>query len=100
MKVMLRRGPNVLGVKTGADIDTDMLAPAEAEEVRRLVDDAQIPTGGRESGTVVPDQREVTLRIESEDRELNITFPEGQTPSKLEPLLEYLDQHAKIIPTE
>jgi hypothetical protein len=98
VKVTLRRGPNVLGVKTGADLDTKDLPPAEAEELRRLVEEAQIATAGGGPSALKPDQREVTVRVETQDRQLEATFGEGEAPPRMDQLLEYLDRHAKVIP--
>lgn len=98
MKVTLRKGPNVLGVRTGADLDTNDLPPAEAEELRRLVEEAQIAKASGEPTVLVPDQREVTIRVDAGDQLLKVTFAEGLSPPAIEPLLEYLDRHAKVIP--
>lgn len=98
MKVTLRRGPNVLGVRTGADLDTNDLPPEEAEELRQLLDAAQIEAASRVASAAMPDQRDVTIRVDTPERQLVTTFPEGQTPPEVEPVLNYLDRHAKIIP--
>jgi hypothetical protein len=98
VKVTLRRGPNVLGVSTGADLDTKNLPPVEAAELRRLVDEAQIPEASTEPTVLVPDQREITIRVDAEDQQLKVTFAEGLCPPAIDTLLEYLDRHGKIIP--
>jgi hypothetical protein len=100
VKVTLRRGPNVLGVRTGADLDTKDLPAGDAEELRRLVEKAQLTPVDRGPGALMPDQQEVTVRIEARDRQLEVTFAEGQAPPEMDPLLEYLDRHATVIPNE
>jgi len=74
------------------------MSPAEAEELRRLVEQAQIvPT----SGTVpMPDQREVTVSVETGDQRLEVTFAEGEAPPGMDQLLDYLDRRAGVIPND
>lgn len=99
MKVSLRRGPNVLGVRTGVDLDTNDLPPVEAQELQRLVEQAQGAAGGQALAPA-PDQRNVTISVEAANMQLKVAFPEGTPPPAVEPLLEYLDRHSKVIPSE
>lgn len=97
MKVSLQMGPNELGVRSGADLDMNALPPDEAKKLRGLVDEAQIMASSRTNATL-PGQRQVTIRIKAPDRQLEVSFPEGQAPPKMEPLLEYLNRYTKVIP--
>lgn len=109
MKITLRKGPNVFGVKYGADVDANELPPAEAEILQRLVDQvldaasagpaAPESTSAAPAG-IAPDQREVTLRIEAQGRQLELTLNEGQLPQGVDALVEYLSRYEKVIPSQ
>ena len=101
MKITLRKGPNVLGVRIGVEIDTKELPTPEAEELRRLVELAKLEaTAAEKKSAAAPDQREVTISIDTSDRHLEAKFMEGEAPPQLAPLLDYLDRRARIIPNK
>lgn len=49
---------------------------------------------------LVPDEPEVTLRVEEPNQQIELRFPEGETPAEVAPLLDYLDRHARVIRNE
>jgi hypothetical protein len=100
MKVTFRQSPNVLGIETGATLDTAQLPPEEAGELSRLVGDARISEAAQsETAETGPDERSIEITVEHPDgARMAVQLREARVPPQIRPLLAFLRKRATVIP--
>jgi hypothetical protein len=92
MKILLERNGGFLGMRQAALIDTDSLAPEDAESLQSMVDSANffnLPAriADMKQGA---DRFQYRLSIEASDNHHTIEISEAAVPENLEPLLKRL----------
>ncbi len=92
MKISMSEGPNVLGVRMGAELDLSMLDEKEAEKVRKLVESLRSVRISGSSPDLGRDIRELVIIVTEEFR-----FRETDVPPELVPLLDYLRKQARVV---
>ena len=91
MQVSFERSGGVIGAPIGLDLDSENLPPAQAAQLRQLIEAADffnlpaaLPTVSR------PDRFQYRLTIQDGGRQHQITVGETAIPSSLRPLLDWL----------
>lgn len=89
VRVALARSGGIAGVTVRASLDTDELAPEEAESVRRLVeriDLAAAPSAGRHR----PDEFQYRLGVICDDVRHEVSMPEHALTPEIRDLVRYV----------
>ncbi len=94
MRVSLVRSGGVAGMRRAAALDTDLLDPVRAAELRRLVEAADLATLSEPTIRTAADRFRYTLTIEDGARLESLTFDEERIPERLVPLIELLWREA------
>jgi hypothetical protein len=93
VRVEFVRTGGFAGMRLAADIDTDLMEPAEAQTLRELLERSrffELPTGPV-SPPPGPDRFEYQIRVESQTLGSHaITVHEAAVPERLRPLLDRL----------
>jgi hypothetical protein len=97
MRIQFRRSGGVAGMTFATTVETDSLAPQDAEHVARLVDDAgffdlpaRLPS---RPGTA--DECEYEITVETEGRTHAVVTRDTGAPASLIPLLDWLNRAAR-----
>ena len=90
MKISIVRTGGVGGMRKSAQIDTTALAPHEAQNMARLIADADVPGIAEPTISVkgAADRFQYTLTLEDGPRTHALTFQEENTPQRVRPLLD------------
>ena len=100
MKVRFRQTGGFGGLVLGCDLDTSTLPPAEAQELTRLVKQANlknIQTGGSQKAR---DLQNYEITVEGDSMTARATFDDMSVDPDVEPLLEFLRERARAMPLE
>jgi hypothetical protein len=100
MKIRFRQTGGFGGLVLGCDLDTSTLAPAEAQELTRLVKEANlknIQTGRSEKAR---DLQNYEITVEGDGMAAKTTFDDMSVDPDVEPLLEFLRQRARAMPPD
>jgi hypothetical protein len=92
MKISYRRTGGFAGMVMSFDINTELLAPEEANELNELVDSAgffELPPVIPSAGQGV-DQFQYRLTVETVEQEYTVEVGDGAVPENLWPLLDKL----------
>jgi len=92
MQIQFERSGGFAGMRFAATIDTDSLSAEQAEELRKLVNEAQffeLP-GSLTSPSPAADQFQYKLTVEDEGRRHTVETTDGAAPGSLRPLLRRL----------
>lgn len=98
MRVSVVRSGGVAGMRRSATLDTDSLDPKQAEDLRRLVLDANLPDLGEPTISTAADRFHYTLTVEDGARRESVMFPEERVPERLRELFELLWRESKPDP--
>ena len=92
MRISLVRTGGVAAMRRVVTIDTEVLPAGKAEEIKRLIQKADL--AGLSEPTISvgrsPDRFRYTLTVEEEGRESMVAFAEDRMPERLRPLLDAL----------
>jgi hypothetical protein len=97
LQVELERSGGFAGVTLHASVDTATLPPAEADTVRRLVDQADLDALARRPPTPsrAPDRFQYDLTVTRGGRRQHLSLGETAVTPELRPLLDHLLQRAR-----
>src|SRR5512147_2133488 len=92
MHIQFKRSGGFTGMRLSCSVDTDQLSPEQAEELDKLIGNAEffelpeklVPEQPR------PDRFEYHVRVEAEHKEHAVTVSDAAAPESLRPLLNYL----------
>lgn len=93
MKLRLTRSGGIAGVRLAAEVDTDALGAADADELRRLLRDARLferqarPAGAAAVGA---DRFVYRIAVEEGGRRRDVEIDEQSLPGEARPLIERL----------
>ena len=94
MKISFIQSGGFLGLRSGCELDTDMLAPDTAQELEHLTAASGILTSGvffSESGR---DLQQYDITINDGNSEVSVTFDDETLPAAAQSLVDYLQKHS------
>jgi hypothetical protein len=98
LQIQFQRSGGVTGIPIEKTVDTGELPPAEAEELGRLVDRADLPSMARREGGPPggrPDRFQYDLAVTVGDRRYQVTVHEPDIPDNMKPLIDRLNDLAR-----
>jgi hypothetical protein len=98
LHIEFQRSGGVTGIPLEKTVDTGELPPAEAEELGRLVDRADLESMARRSGGPPggrPDRFQYDLAVTMGDRRYQVTVHEPDIPDNVKPLIDRLNDLAR-----
>jgi len=100
MKVRFRQSGGFAGLVLGCDLDTSTLPPAEAQELTRLVKQANLEKIQTRRSEKARDLQNYEVAVESNEMTAKATFDDMSVDANVEPLLDFLRQRARAIPLD
>lgn len=100
MKVRFRQTGGFGGLVLGCDFDTTTMARDEADELLRLVEQANVQAVGERKHPRGRDLLTYEIALEESGKRLKVSFDSMTTPPQIEPLLQFLSQRARAVPLE
>jgi hypothetical protein len=100
MKVRFRQTGGFGGLVLGCDLDTSTLPPAEAQELTRLIKQANLEKIHAKPSQKARDLQNYEIAVESDEITAKASFDDMNVDSNLEPLLEFLRRRARAIPLD
>jgi hypothetical protein len=99
MKVRFRQTGGFGGLVLGCDLDTSTLPPAEAQELTRLIKQANLEKIHSRRSEKARDLQNYEITVENE-MTARASFDDMSVPANGEPLLEFLRQRARAVPLD
>jgi hypothetical protein len=99
MKVRFRQTGGFGGLVLGCDLDTSVLPPAEAQELARLVKQANLEKIRTRRSEKARDLQNYEIAVENEVN-VKASFDDMSVDANVEPLLEFLRQRARGMPLD
>jgi hypothetical protein len=93
LQIEFERSGGFAGVALRKSVDAGDLPPAEAEELRALVERADLPGLAESSpgpGPGRPDRFQYDLKVALDDRVYQVTVGEAELPDRVRPLVDKL----------
>lgn len=100
MKVRFRQTGGFGGLVLGCDFDTTAMTRDEADELLRLVEQANMQAVGERKHPQGRDLLTYEIALEESGKRLKVSFDSMTTPPQIEPLLQFLSQRARAVPLE
>jgi hypothetical protein len=100
MKVRFRQTGGFGGLVLGCDLDTATMPRDEANELLRLVQQANIQEVAQRRNPRGRDLLVYELVLEENGRRIKASFDSMTTPPQVEPLVQFLAQRAHAVPLE
>ena len=100
MKVRFRQTGGFGGLVLGCDLDTSTLPPAEAQELTRLVKQANLEKIQTRRSEKARDLQSYEVAVEGDGITAKATFDDMSVDANVEPLLDFLRQRARAIPLD
>ncbi len=100
MKVRFRQTGGFAGLVLGCDLDTSTLPLAEAQELTRLVKQANLEKIQTRRSEKARDLQNYEVAVEGDGITAKATFDDMSVDANVEPLLDFLRQRARAIPLD
>jgi hypothetical protein len=100
MKLRFRQTGGFGGLVLGCDLDTSTLPPAEAQELTRLVKQANLEKIQTRRSEKARDLQNYEIAVEGEGMTAKATVDDMSVDANVEPLLEFLRQRARAVPLD
>ena len=100
MKVRFRQSGGFAGLVLGCDLDTSTLPPAEAQELTRLVKQANLEKIQTRRSEKARDLQNYEVAVEGDGITAKATFDDMSVDANVEPLLDFLRQRARAVPLD
>ena len=100
MKVRFRQTGGFAGLVLGCDLDTSTLPLAEAQELTRLVKQANLEKIQTRRSEKARDLQNYEVAVEGDGITAKATFDDMSVDANVEPLLEFLRQRARAMPLD
>jgi Emfourin len=100
MKVRFRQTGGFGGLVLGCDLDTSTLPPAEAQELTRLVKQANLEKIQTRRSEKARDLQNYEVVVEGDGITAKATFDDMSVDANVEPLLEFLRRRARAVPLD
>ena len=98
MKIRFRQTGGFGGLVLGIDLDTSTLPPAEAQELTRLVKQANLEKIQAKRSEKARDLQNYEIAVEGDGLTAKATFDDMSVDANVEPLLEFLRRRARAVP--
>jgi Emfourin len=99
MKVRFRQTGGFGGLVLGCDLNTSTLAPAEAQELTRLIKQADLGKIHARRSEKARDLQNYEIAVENEIT-AKASFDDMTMPANIKPLLDFLRQRARAVPLD
>ena len=100
MKIRFRQTGGFGGLVLGCDLDTSTLPPAEAQELARLVKQANLEKIQTRRSEKARDLQNYEIAVEGDGMIAKATIDDMSVDANVEPLLEFLRQRARAVPLD
>ena len=100
MKIRFRQTGGFGGLVLGCDLDTSTLPPAEAQELTRLIKQANLEKVHAKPSQKARDLQNYEIAVESDEITAKVSLDDMSVDTNLEPLLEFLRRLARAIPLD
>jgi hypothetical protein len=100
MKIRFRQSGGFGGLVLGCDLDTSTLPPAEAQELTRLVKQANLEKIQTRRSEKARDLQNYEIAIEGEGLTAKKTLDDMSVDANAEPLLDFLRERARAMPLD
>jgi hypothetical protein len=100
MKIRFRQTGGFGGLVLGSDLDTSTLPPAEAQELTRLVKQANLEKIQAKRSEKARDLQNYEIAVEGDGLTAKATFDDMSVDANVEPLLEFLRRRARAVPLD
>ena len=90
MKIRFRQTGGFGGLVLGCDLDTSTLPPAEAQELTRLIKQANLEKVHAKPSQKGRDLQNYEIAVESDEITAKVSLDDMSVDTNLEPLLEFL----------
>ena len=100
MKVRFRQTGGFGGLVLGCDLDTSTLPPAEAQELTRLIKQANLEKIQTRRSEEARDLQNYEIAVEGDGITAKATFDDMSVDANVEPLLEFLRRRARAVPLD
>jgi hypothetical protein len=100
MKIRFRQTGGFGGLVLGCDLDTSTLPSAEAQELTRLVEQANLNEIKTRRSEKARDLQNYEIAVESEGLTAQKTLDDMSVDANVEPLVEFLRQRARAMPLD
>jgi hypothetical protein len=100
MKVHFRQTGGFGGLVLGCDLDTSTLPPAEAQELTRLIKQANLEKIHAKPSQKARDLQNYEIAVESDEITAKASFDDMSVDANLEPLLDFLRRRARAVPLD
>jgi hypothetical protein len=99
MKIRFRQTGGFGGLVLGCDLDTSTLPPAEAQELTRLIKQADLKKTQTKRSDKARDLQQYEIAVENEIT-AKASFDDMSVDDTVEPLLDFLRQRARAVPLD
>ena len=99
MKVRFRQTGGFGGLVLGCDLDTSALPPAEAQELARLIKQANLEKIRTRRSEKARDLQNYEIAVENEVN-VKASFDDMSVDANVEPLLDFLRDRARAMPLD
>jgi hypothetical protein len=100
MKIRFRQTGGFGGLVLGCDLDTSTLPPAEAQELTRLVRQANLEKIQTRRSEKARDLQNYEIAVEGDDITTKATCDDMSVDANVEPLLDFLRERARAMPLD
>jgi hypothetical protein len=100
MKVRYRQTGGFAGVVLGCELDTEKLPPREAEELERLVKQAELEKAGVKKSSRGRDLTNYEINVDHNRRTTKASFDDMTAPAHVQALLDFLKSRATARPLD
>jgi hypothetical protein len=100
MKIRFRQTGGFGGLVLGCDLDTSTLAPAEAQELTRLVKQANLEKIQTRRSEKARDLQNYEIAVEGDGLTAKAIFDDMSVNANVESLLEFLRQRSRAMPLD
>lgn len=100
MKIRFRQTGGFGGLVLGCDLDTSTLPPAEAQDLTRLIKQANLEKIHAKPSQKARDLQNYEIAVESDEVNAKVSLDDMSVGTNLEPLLEFLRRRARAIPLD
>ena len=98
MKIRFRQTGGFGGLVLGCDLDTSTLPPVEAQELTRLIKQANLEKIRAKPNQKARDLQNYEIAVESNEITAKVSLDDMSVEANLEPLLQFLRRRARAIP--
>jgi len=100
MKIRFRQTGGFGGLVLGCDLDTSTMPPAEAQELTRLVKQANLEKIRPQRSEKARDLQNYEIAVEGDGITAKASFDDMSVDASVEPLLDFLRQRARAVPLD